>query len=69
MSHPALRRAGNAAFVGFVLLEQVAGDAIHQGEVLGGMAGSFATVVVVKTHVQDPRQFVFDVPVLADGAI
>ena len=58
----------DTTLAGFILPEQVESDAVDQGEVPGCMTGSFAALIFSKPHVQYLMQFVFDVPVLADGA-
>ena len=50
----------DASLGGFVLFEDVECDALEDGEVLRGVAGSFAAKVFVEIHVQHPVQFVFD---------
>ena len=56
-------------FAGFFLLEQVERDAVEHGVVLCGMAGAFAVKVFSETDIEGPVQFVFDAPVLSDGAV
>jgi hypothetical protein len=51
------------------LFEQVESDAIENGEVLRGVAGAFAVEVFAEADIEHPVQFVFDAPVLADGAV
>ena len=48
-------------------VDQVEGDTVEQGEVLGGVSGAFAVLVLAEGHIQHPVQLVFDAPVLADG--
>ncbi len=61
--------AFDSEFAGFVLFEQVAGDAVEQREVLCGMTGVFAVQVFCEADIQRPVEFVFDAPVLTDGSI
>ena len=51
------------------MAEKVEGDAVEQGEVLGGISGPFAALVLAKGRVQHPVQFVFDALVLTNGGI
>src|SRR5271165_106487 len=59
----------DSALAGFVLFEQVEGDAVENGEVLGCVACAFAVVVFAKTDIEHPVQFVLDAPVLTNGAV
>ena len=59
----------DSALAGFVLFEQVEGDAIENGEVLGGVAGAFAVEVFAKADIEHPVQLVLDAPVLTNGAV
>src|SRR5271163_1672266 len=59
----------DAAFGGFMLLEQVEGDAVEYGKVVCGMARAFVVEVFAEAHIEYPVQFVFDAPVLANGAV
>ena len=54
---------------GFVALQQVKGDAVKQGKVLGGIAGAFAVEVFAEADIERPMQLVFNAPVLANGAV
>ena len=53
----------------FVLPEQVEGDAVEEGEVLRGMACTFATEVFTETRIEHPVEFVFEAPGLTDELI
>ena len=70
MSQPALRRL---LFIPslqvFSCLSRLSADAVEHGVVLCGMAGAFAIKVFSKTDIEGPVQFVFDAPVLSDGAV
>ena len=59
----------DAAFERLFLFEQIQGNAVEQGEVLGGMTGAFAVQVFAEVDIQHPVQFVFDAPVLANALI
>src|SRR5208283_2446869 len=59
----------DTAFAGFLLFKHVESDAVEQGEVLGGVAGTFAAEVFAEAYVEHPVQLVFDAPVLADRAV
>ena len=59
----------DAQFAGFVLLEQVECDAVEHGVVLCGVASTFAIQVLAEADVEHSVQFVFDAPVLTDGAV
>jgi hypothetical protein len=56
--------AFDASSAGFVLLEQVEGDADEEGEVLRRVALPFAAEVFAEAHIEHPMQFVFDAPAL-----
>ena len=55
-------------FAGFFLLSRSSAMRLKHGVVLCGMAGAFAIKVFSKTDIEGPVQFVFDAPVLSDGA-
>ena len=57
---PGLRRG--------VLVEEVEGDVAQDGEVLGGVAGPDAALVLAEGDVEHPVEAVLDAPVVADGA-
>jgi len=61
--------AFDASFAGILLLEHIESDTVEQGEVLRGVASAFAAEVLAEAYVEHPVQFVFDAPVLADGAV
>ena len=54
---------------GFVLFEQVVGDAVEKGEVLGCVACAFAVEVFAKGDIEHLVQLVLDAPVLTNGAV
>ena len=54
---------------GFVLSEQVEGDAVEGGKILRGMACALAIQVFAEADIQRPVEFVFDAPVLANGPV
>lgn len=61
--------AVDTEFAGFVLFEQVKGDAVEHGEVLRGVTGAFAAEVFAEGYIEHPVQFVFDAPVLSNESI
>ncbi len=61
--------AVDTGFTDFVLLEEVEGDAVEQGEVLRGVTGAFAAVVHAESYIEHPVEFVFDASVPADESI
>ena len=52
---------------GFVLAEEVEGEAADEAEVGDRMAGACAALVLAEDDVQDPVALVLDGPVAADG--
>jgi len=51
------------------LFEQVEGDAVEQREVLCRVSSAFSVQVFAEAHVEDPVQFVFNAPMLANYRI
>ena len=49
--------------------QEVQDEVTQDGEVLSGVIGTSAHLVIAKDHVHAPVQTVFDAPVLADGVI
>ncbi len=58
-----------AQFACLVMFEQVEGDAVKDGVVLGSVSGAFAAEVLAEADVQYPVKLVFDAPVLADDRV
>jgi hypothetical protein len=54
---------------GLVVLEDVEGDAIEEGEVLRGVSCSFSAEVFAEADIEHPMQLVFNAPVLSDGPV
>ena len=48
------------------LTEEIEGYMSQNGEVLSGMAGSNAAIILPKSNIQDPMHFVFNLPVTSD---
>lgn len=59
----------DASLGSVVLFEHVQSNALEDGEVLGGVSGSFTAKVFIEIHVQHPVQFVLNAPVLADDGV
>jgi len=59
----------HAQLAGFVLLEQIESNAFEQGKILRCMFLPLAILILTETDIQNPVQFVFNSPMLADGLI
>lgn len=54
--------AVHTSFRGFVLFDQVEGDAVEHGEVLRGIRGAFAVEIFARADIDHPVQLVLDAP-------
>lgn len=55
----------DAAFGGFLLLEEIASHMAQNGKVLGSLVFADRARIFVEGDIQDPLQIIFDGPVLA----
>lgn len=56
----------DAAFGGFLLFKQIQGTMAKHGKVFGGLVFTDTAMILLQCNIQNPMQFVFDGPVLAD---
>ena len=58
----------DATLFGGVLAQEVEGHVAQGGQMVGGVAGAHAALVLAQGDVEHPVEGVFDAPVAADGA-